>query len=463
MRPSMMFELEHMPLTSHGKIDRRAVNALELPVRLKPELLQLSPGQLQLWKIWTQVLPSEAIDAVVPSSETDFMDVGGNSMLLVMLQGRLREHVGLSVPLLELFEATTLGRMADSIAGTKGSDTSTWSTKAEAALDIASIQDFVTSMSEISVLPPSSNGYQVAITGASGFAGRNILHQLLERDVVAHVHCLAVRQPADTLPSIHVVSHSDKVTLHQGDMETYQFGMTDAAFVQLARSVDVIIHCGAGRSFWDSYTTLKSVNVEPTKQLVRLAALRQVPILFMSSASVATMPHDSSVLETAPGYNVSKLVSELVLDNAHDQFGINTTTFRMASEEQTSTQRDFEAVQELMRVEKKLGKRIDFDELSGSISLAPVADLAKAIVEEALTSVSTQSRSNKHIEYRATCAMSGESYQRYAEASGLATSEEWNQMPRQDAITFMKEAKLGGFSLIATAQNYKTGGMSSTR
>lgn len=45
---------------------------------------------------------------------------------------------------------------------------------------------------------------------------------------------------------------SEKVTLHHGDMVAHQFGMADAAFKYLAASVDVIIHCGASRSFWDS-------------------------------------------------------------------------------------------------------------------------------------------------------------------------------------------------------------------
>lgn len=210
-------------------------------------------------------------------------------------------------------------------------------------------------------------------------------------------------------------------------------------------------------------TTLKPVNVEPTKELVRLAAPKQVPILFISSASVASMPHDASILESAAGYNVSKLVSELVLNNAHDQFGINVTTIRMAREEPRSTQRDIEAIQDLVPIEKKLGKRLDFDELSGSISLAPIADVAQAVIEEALTATSSQAPSKKQTEHRATCAMSGDAYNRYVEESGLSLSDEWTSLPRQDAITFMKEAKLGGFSYIVTAQDYSIGDLSSAR
>jgi hybrid polyketide synthase/nonribosomal peptide synthetase ACE1 len=466
MRPSMMFEIDRVPLTSHGKVDRRAIDALELPVRLKPELVQLSSEQLRLWKIWTQVLPSDAISAVAPTSETDFMDVGGNSMLLVMLQNRLREHLNLSVPLLELFEATTLGTMAGLMSGTTDNETVDWSADAEATLDVACIEDFITSTSDHAVPTPPTVGCRVAITGAFGFAGRSILQQLLEHDGVAHVHCLAVRQSAEEIASSNLISQPERVTLHHGDMIDRQFGMTDIEFALLSQSVDVIIHCAASRSFWDSYTTLKPVNVEPTKQLVRLAAPRRVPILFMSSASAASMPHDTITLDSAAGYNISKLVSELALSNAHNQFGIGFTTMRMARGEQTSAQRDFKAIKELVRIEQKLGKRIKFDELSGSIALAPVADVARAMVEEALALGSMSSQrpsSKKHVEYAATCSMTGDAYNKYAQESGLSESEEWTSLPRQDAITFMKEAKAAGFKYIVTAQEYRVGDLSSAR
>jgi hybrid polyketide synthase/nonribosomal peptide synthetase ACE1 len=466
MRPSMMFEIDQVPLTSHGKVDRRAIDALELPVRLKPELVQLSSEQLRLWKIWTQVLPSDAISAVAPTSETDFMDVGGNSMLLVMLQNRLREHLNLSVPLLELFEATTLGTMAGLMSGTTDNETVDWSADTEATLDVASIEDFITSTSDHAVPTPPTVGCRVAITGAFGFAGRSILQQLLEHDGVAHVHCLAVRQSAEEIASSNLISQPERVTLHHGDMIDRQFGMTDIEFALLSQSVDVIIHCAASRSFWDSYTTLKPVNVEPTKQLVQLAAPRRVPILFMSSASAASMPHDTITLDSAAGYNISKLVSELALSNAHDQFGIGFTTMRMARREQMSAQRDLEAIKELVRIEQKLGKRIKFDELSGSIALAPVADVARAMVEEALALGSMSSQrpsSKKHVEYAATFSMTGDAYNRYAQDSGLSESEAWTSLPRQDAITFMKEAKAAGFKYIVTAQEYRVGDLSSAR
>ena len=466
MRPSMMFEIDQVPLTSHGKVDRRAIDALELPVRLKPELVQLSSEQLRLWKIWTQVLPSDAISAVAPTSETDFMDVGGNSMLLVMLQNRLREHLNLSVPLLELFEATTLGTMAGLMSGTTDNETVDWSADTEATLDVASIEDFITSTSDHAVPTPPTVGCRVAITGAFGFAGRSILQQLLEHDGVAHVHCLAVRQSAEEIASSNLISQPERVTLHHGDMIDRQFGMTDIEFALLSQSVDVIIHCAASRSFWDSYTTLKPVNVEPTKQLVQLAAPRRIPILFMSSASAASMPHDTITLDSAAGYNISKLVSELALSNAHDQFGIGFTTMRMARGEQMSAQRDLEAIKELVRIEQKLGKRIKFDELSGSIALAPVADVARAMVEEALALGSMSSQrpsSKKHVEYAATFSMTGDAYNRYAQESGLSESEAWTSLPRQDAITFMKEAKAAGFKYIVTAQEYRVGDLSSAR
>lgn len=48
----------------------------------------------------------------------------------------------------------------------------------------------------------------------------------------------------------------------------------------------MILHMGAVRSFWDNYHVLRPSNVHPTKELVKLAAPRRIPIHFISTSGV---------------------------------------------------------------------------------------------------------------------------------------------------------------------------------
>lgn len=163
------------------------------------------------------------------------------------------------------------------------------------------------------------------------------------------IHCVAVR--ADDLA--HAQSRvpdslmsSGKVIVHAGDLSTQRVGLRQDVADSIASSIDLIIHSGAKRSFWDSYYELRSTNVSPTRELLRLAAPRRVPIEFLSSSGVLllddpTQGYGSKAEEAAAsvaasqppvdgseGYVASKWASEVILEKASRELGIPVTIHR---------------------------------------------------------------------------------------------------------------------------------------
>ena len=70
--------------------------------------MSLEVGELSL--LWAEVLQENLVEKL--SSESDFFMVGGSSLLLVQLQGLIKENMGISVSIAELYQAGSLGRMA---------------------------------------------------------------------------------------------------------------------------------------------------------------------------------------------------------------------------------------------------------------------------------------------------------------------------------------------------------------
>lgn len=115
MIPSLFVPVNQLPVNTHGKTDRAAVQQLPLPQA------QTAPGrsgddmtetEKTLASIWKEVANSEAVDAVQLSSQTSFFELGGNSLLLVKLQMLVNTHFNIKLSLIDLFSSSTLGAMA---------------------------------------------------------------------------------------------------------------------------------------------------------------------------------------------------------------------------------------------------------------------------------------------------------------------------------------------------------------
>lgn len=117
MRPALLVELESLPTGRHAKVDRAALASMALPSNVggMRSTAALTVREQELWQLWRDVLPEEAIADLTPDAETDFIGVGGNSILIVQLHALLQESIGRRMPLVDLFESTTLCEMADRV------------------------------------------------------------------------------------------------------------------------------------------------------------------------------------------------------------------------------------------------------------------------------------------------------------------------------------------------------------
>jgi amino acid adenylation domain-containing protein len=117
MVPSAFIFLEEFPLTSHGKIDRRALPApSEQRSEVEPSI-ERSPAEELLAGIWSALL---RVSAIRPRD--NFFDLGGHSLLATQVVSRVREVFGVELPLRALFETPTLTGLAARIQEVRHED-----------------------------------------------------------------------------------------------------------------------------------------------------------------------------------------------------------------------------------------------------------------------------------------------------------------------------------------------------
>jgi amino acid adenylation domain-containing protein len=112
MVPTIFMALEVMPLTPNGKVDRKA---LPQPDAYRPELAAnyAAPRtalEIQIAQIWAQVLRLERVGV-----DDNFFELGGYSLLATQIITRLRQAIGIELPLRTFFEASTIAGLADRV------------------------------------------------------------------------------------------------------------------------------------------------------------------------------------------------------------------------------------------------------------------------------------------------------------------------------------------------------------
>jgi nonribosomal peptide synthetase DhbF len=105
MIPSAIVELERLPLTANGKLDRRALPAPEW----KSQEYEAPEGELesQIARVFAEVLHVERV-----GRNDNFFELGGHSLLATRVISQLREKLQIELSLRSMFEAPTVMGLA---------------------------------------------------------------------------------------------------------------------------------------------------------------------------------------------------------------------------------------------------------------------------------------------------------------------------------------------------------------
>jgi len=106
MAPSWFIRLPQLPLTSNGKLDRKALPTPQ-PVEASSEETARTPVEEIVAGIWRNVLRVERV-----GREENFFELGGHSLLATQVVSRIREALGAELPLRTLFESPTVQGLA---------------------------------------------------------------------------------------------------------------------------------------------------------------------------------------------------------------------------------------------------------------------------------------------------------------------------------------------------------------
>ncbi|MFI1380569.1 amino acid adenylation domain-containing protein [Embleya sp. NPDC020886] len=323
--PRRVVVVEEMPLTEAGKIDRRR---LALRVE-RPHSPPSAGGADPVLAILRTALrrPDFAAD-------DDFFAAGGNSLQAVAAVVELSDRFGTDIGVRDIVDQPTATGLRRLIAG-RGRDRVPTSAELVAA-DLAALTALPAAHHE----RRSRAARTVLLTGATGFVGTRLLHELLDGTDLT-VLCLTrgdddarARQrllAALAAQNLDHAGYAARIVAVAGDLARPGLGLTDARRRSLAEECDLIVHAGALVNLLYDYRTHREPNVLGTAEMIRLAReAGGIPLHYISTLGVLhdhalaegrPVPEDVDITEATPpssGYSLSKWVGERLVHAAVD-------------------------------------------------------------------------------------------------------------------------------------------------
>ncbi|MFC8848024.1 MULTISPECIES: amino acid adenylation domain-containing protein [unclassified Micromonospora] len=338
MVPAAYVVLPALPRNPNGKLDRRLLP----PPPPSADAAGREPRGR--WEHRLCALVGELLDQPRVGPDDDFFALGGHSLTAARLIRQIRYRYGRELSVRAVFRSPTLAALAralDDDHGTRDHGATATDLERDACLDPA-----------VTVAPRPAvqvrEAETILLTGATGFVGSHLLHELLAH-TDARVVCL-VRAPdhARARERIHqalrdnripaTTSDDGRIEAVAGDLALSGLGLTDRRRAELGARLTTVVHNGAQVNHLDSYHRLRAANVAGTVEIVRLAAGRSVPLHYVSTCDVAvgadaaTAVADESCLAgpaqaSGNGYVASKWVGERLVRAAAGR-GLAVTVYR---------------------------------------------------------------------------------------------------------------------------------------
>lgn len=408
--PKWIVQLDEMPLSPTGKIDRKKLAASGAPEEAPATDAAFAPPENELHRAiaeaWKEGLGLEQVGI-----HDDFFEIGGDSLAIMHVLSLLkREHAGVRIN--DFFQCRTIAKLAERIERLGQEEAEAKARTARPSDRKVPLNEHPVTFGEgLAELRFDRPGV-ILLTGATGYLGSRLLYDLLTSSE-AFVVCLVRGRGAQSgqarleetmeyyfgKPALHLLR--GRVVALEGELGAPGLGLSDQTRRRLAENVDAIVHSAADVRHFGEADLFDRTNLEGTRQLLELAEEAERRIRF-HHVSTMGIPEDLALsgqweaqTERAEFtvdarvdnlYTNSKLEAEKLLMEAAKR-GVAVTVYRVGNlschSESGSFQRniDSNAFYRMFKAMLLLGKA---PEASWDVDFTPIDYAGRAIANLAL-------------------------------------------------------------------------------
>jgi hybrid polyketide synthase/nonribosomal peptide synthetase ACE1 len=303
-------------------------------------------------------------------------------------------------------------------------------------------------------MPKAAAGNELTIA-LTGSLSQSILQQLVLDPQVKKTICLVRIVEGRDLQNPFSFS-SDNIQVEEADLPSLPSD-------DILSEAYCILHCAADRNFWDGYHALRPINVDAAKALAQVSVGTGAALHVLSSGAVAAYEDEDDASSPRPsskdGYVSTKWVMERYLQRLARQAAVHITAHRPTQarsiEGDINTQREAGVAEDMVLISKRLGHRPDFTNISGTIDIARLQDVAARIARSVTSQECSHTTAMTVIDYPGSERLSIEGLaSHYDVLLQHRENQSVAELPTKSALYWIGDEKRAGlFEWFFTAQD----------
>ena len=287
MLPHICTHLDEMPMTTSGKINRKALPEVDFE-NIASDTEYVAPEtqmQKELCKLIELVLGTNPVGIT-----DDFFDLGGDSLKAIEFVSKAHNE-GIYFNLQNVFDYPTVKALCECI---ENGDKQVISF---ADVDFTEVNKVLEKNKVECITAPQKKAVgNILLAGATGYLGIHILADYLDNDNGTAYCLVRGKDKADSTKRLQDLlgfyfddkyENMNRIEVICADLQKDKFGLTDAEYNDLLSKVDTVINCAASVKHYGSYKYFYEANVETTKGLIDFCKKADAKLIHTSTISVS--------------------------------------------------------------------------------------------------------------------------------------------------------------------------------
>lgn len=286
MVPNFFVFLDKLPLTSNGKVDRKALLTMEIKVEKKKKYI----APRNEFEETFQSILEDALHIEHIGIDDSILELGADSLTLMKITIELLEK-NYIVNIQDIYELKTIREISDNFYYPKKSN-----------VYKRTISDNIYYHFEEDFSSSKITAKNILLTGSTGYLGVHILNELMEK-TDSHVYCIVRHKNGKDSKErlLNKLSFyfgktmlkyiDNRIHVLVADISLPQFGLSDEEYNKLGNTIDLVIHSAAIVDHYGNKDLFELINVTGTNHIIDFCKDFSIYMNHISTTSVsASLP-----------------------------------------------------------------------------------------------------------------------------------------------------------------------------
>ena len=315
MVPAAIMQLDAMPLTPNGKIDKKALPEISVTKKQRDgKRVAKKSLEEELCTIFKDVLSLDEYYA-----DDDFFEMGGTSLSASKVTMLLMSK-GIEIQYQDIFDNPTPEELAELINSKSGNVNQAEEKKDSNASEFDAVLKY-NSLPYASEVTRKALG-NVFLTGAAGFLGMHILFELINSEK-GMIYCLVrkgkYQSPLERLKKMAAYYFDDTYDeIFNERIRIVDADVTSEDLEDILKDIDIntIINCAAIVKHYAADDSLEQVNVHGVENLIKIAKAKDAKLIQISTTSIPGVHTDETYKQNLKMYENNHFVIDS-MDNKY--------------------------------------------------------------------------------------------------------------------------------------------------